>query len=464
MHLSSRLAASGSLALALALGVLPPFVGAATSAGEMCQGQAATIVGTPEQEDVVGTEGDDVIVSGGAARVIALGGDDVICLEESPRFSETRVDAGPGDDTVEAPGPGAHQAVLGTGNDQYDGGAGSDIVRAGGIDGEIETVAHDVVRTGAGSDFVTATTSPARTAFDDLIDLGAGFDTLHLTLPPAISARASIDGGPDPDALFLTSAVSEPAGSDWMLDNVAGTLSTGGTTRLRFAGLENYALDDFAVRSLDFVGGAERETVRGAAIGTADMGAGNDAITLVEPPTGPVDGGVGRDLIVLKTPRATIDLRNGRLDYPAVSRAISGWEDVAVVGDIFRLVGTDGPNAFFARACRLRTSGGKGRDYLRATLASACRGNGLNVFKGGPGNDRAQGFDGRDRLLGGGGKDLLVGNDGDDVMLGGGGSRDKLRGGSGDDRLFGGSGQADLAYGGPGRDLCRAERGAGCER
>ncbi len=53
-------------------------MGTATAAGETCQGQAATIVGTPGGE-ITGTEGADVIVTNDAMRVDALGGDDMVC-------------------------------------------------------------------------------------------------------------------------------------------------------------------------------------------------------------------------------------------------------------------------------------------------------------------------------------------------------------------------------------------------
>ena len=50
----------------------------AAAAGETCQGQAATIVGTPGGQ-IIGTEGADVIVTNDADRVDALGGDDLVC-------------------------------------------------------------------------------------------------------------------------------------------------------------------------------------------------------------------------------------------------------------------------------------------------------------------------------------------------------------------------------------------------
>ena len=69
-----------SLTAAALLGValLVP-VGTATAAGETCQGQAATTVGTPGGQ-ITGTEGADVIVTNGATHVDALGGDDVVCV------------------------------------------------------------------------------------------------------------------------------------------------------------------------------------------------------------------------------------------------------------------------------------------------------------------------------------------------------------------------------------------------
>ena len=68
-----------SLAAVALLGaaLLAP-ISTAAAAGETCQGQAATIVGTPGGQ-ITGTEGADVILTNGAIRVDALGGDDLVC-------------------------------------------------------------------------------------------------------------------------------------------------------------------------------------------------------------------------------------------------------------------------------------------------------------------------------------------------------------------------------------------------
>ena len=67
----------------LGLTVLGPAAMPAQAAGETCRGEAATIVGTGST--LTGTEGRDVIVTGPAGVVDALGGDDLICVTGSVR-------------------------------------------------------------------------------------------------------------------------------------------------------------------------------------------------------------------------------------------------------------------------------------------------------------------------------------------------------------------------------------------
>jgi Ca2+-binding RTX toxin-like protein len=133
--------------LALA-GLVVPLVcalGQATSAAgaapPTCQSLPATM--TSDGGPVTGTQGDDVISTTGLVDISALGGNDVICLEAG------RVDAGPGNDSVQslsaAPSssPVAIVTVLGDGDDtlavssgRYDAslGAGADRVVVGGFD------------------------------------------------------------------------------------------------------------------------------------------------------------------------------------------------------------------------------------------------------------------------------------------------------------------------------------------
>ena len=114
-----RLTLTGAALMGAAL--LVP-MGTATAAAETCQALPATIVGTPGGQ-ISGTEGADVIVTNGATRVDALGGDDRVC----------------------ATGGGGVVAILGAGADTFtDENGGSHQVMAGTLDGaDTET---DVVR------------------------------------------------------------------------------------------------------------------------------------------------------------------------------------------------------------------------------------------------------------------------------------------------------------------------------
>lgn len=121
----------------------------ATAAGETCQGVAATIVGTPEGH-VVGTAGDDVIVSNVAWSVDAGAGDDLICL--SPAEGEllgnvVEVDAGAGDDVVVSEGARNHSHTdLGPGRDEFHG---------GGWDDRVAASLDDTIVVDRGDDYVT---------------------------------------------------------------------------------------------------------------------------------------------------------------------------------------------------------------------------------------------------------------------------------------------------------------------
>jgi Ca2+-binding RTX toxin-like protein len=95
MRLAPLLAASGVVALAVA--------GPARATSHTCEGRAATIVGSPGVGELNGTDGDDVIVTNGSTFVFGLGGNDTICVSGvAPVRATVVVDAGPGDDVVDA--------------------------------------------------------------------------------------------------------------------------------------------------------------------------------------------------------------------------------------------------------------------------------------------------------------------------------------------------------------------------
>lgn len=125
---TATLTAAGVLGVA----VLAP-IAAAPAVAETCRGEAATIVGTPESH-VVGTSGDDVIVSGGAWSVDAGAGDDLVCIppmEGDLLGNVVEVDAGAGDDVVVSEGEHNHSRTdLGPGRDEFHGGGWEDQVEA----------------------------------------------------------------------------------------------------------------------------------------------------------------------------------------------------------------------------------------------------------------------------------------------------------------------------------------------
>ena len=107
-----------------------------------CYGHTATIVGTPESENIVGTLSDDVIVTlEGGDRVHGRGGDDIICG-----------------------GPDLNMIIGGAGDDLIDGGNGSDFL-SGGFD-------EDRIIGGNANDILFGEYG------DDHLEGGAGNDTL----------------------------------------------------------------------------------------------------------------------------------------------------------------------------------------------------------------------------------------------------------------------------------------------
>lgn len=96
--------------------------------GKKCAGRAATIATSGNgPANVVGTPGDDVIVTGnGPDTVDGRGGDDIICTLDG----DDTVRAGAGDDFIHA-GRGDDSVGGQSGNDQVGGGGGNDTVNGG---------------------------------------------------------------------------------------------------------------------------------------------------------------------------------------------------------------------------------------------------------------------------------------------------------------------------------------------
>lgn len=154
-------------ATALVTGALLTSPSSASAVGETCQGKPATIVGTGP--GVVGTPGDDVIVSGSSTGVIADAGNDLICVS-GPNF--VQILAGSGDDVVDASGTTATNPEtetltdLGTGRDRFLGSPFLDTVYSDGTD--------DHVSTGLGRDHVWITITAMPTGVLGSYDGGGG--------------------------------------------------------------------------------------------------------------------------------------------------------------------------------------------------------------------------------------------------------------------------------------------------
>lgn len=134
---------------------LAPVVLAVSPSGAvtpLCDGMAATIVGTDEPDKLIGTEGVDVVALGaGNDSFVGKGGDDVICGDAGV----DRIYPGTGSDTVLG-GTGNDRVFDGPGNDDLDGGDGRDwlLYTSSGADGvQVDAVAGTATSSGGNDTF-----------------------------------------------------------------------------------------------------------------------------------------------------------------------------------------------------------------------------------------------------------------------------------------------------------------------
>lgn len=118
-------------------------LGPSTPPETTCDGQEATIVGTPGNDVLPGTGGADVIAGlGGDDRVTGMSGDDVICGGEG----NDTLDGGSGNDTLDG----------GDGNDTLSGGSGPDALTGGSGDDTLSGGSkNDTLDGGDGADRLT---------------------------------------------------------------------------------------------------------------------------------------------------------------------------------------------------------------------------------------------------------------------------------------------------------------------
>jgi Ca2+-binding RTX toxin-like protein len=458
----------------------------ASAAKAMCQGEAATLVGSVGDRELTGTPGRDVVVTNSVREIDTGDGDDLICVTGHTRGPE--IYAGSGDDVVDARRTrlGA-EATLGDGADSFRGGSGADRVSTGTGDPGDWWRNHDddrdTVSTGRGQDGVTSGDAyDPQVPNNDEIHLGPQHDFVYLHIGAGGVLQAH--GGKDRDRMtILRWSTGDPVFYDNSQGRVwAGTGREPGTLRIKTSvgdfphvevKLDNSNSDRFRYEGtgrherLELLlespeSYAEQPTVHG----TISMRGGDDVVQMQDRQLdGTLRGGRGHDSFRTGI-HATADER--------IRAELGGWislagrdltrlrdlEDLRISADQadVTILGDDEANRLTAAGGTTLVRARKGADEISATIAYGGHGND-EVYAGreghgGPGNDYVGGGGGSQTLTGDKGDDSLRGSRGDDVLRGGPG-RDVLRGGV----------QHDKAYGGKGaRDRCAAEVKRSCER
>ena len=171
-HRTRRTAIGGlalTLAVLLSLGglgtMIAPSAAAPAAPESECFGKAATIVGTPGDDRIRGTNGDDVIVAGrGDDRINGRGGDDLIC----GRSGDDRIRGGGGDDRVRG-WRGEDSVKGGPGDDRLLGGLHDDTLRGNGGDDLLDGgAAQDDCDGGSGANTLVRCEVTENTAPTDL--------------------------------------------------------------------------------------------------------------------------------------------------------------------------------------------------------------------------------------------------------------------------------------------------------
>lgn len=413
--------------LLLVVAWMSPTSASAVAVQETCQGRPATIVGTAGQP-IEGTEQDDVIVANGASKVLALGGDDTICV--NMRGTDL-VQAGPGADSVDGEGTAdGHTVVtaLGSGADSFVGGRAFDVVYGDTKEPGSDTE-RDTISTGPGRDRIFSGAPGMRN--NDVIDSGADADVLNLRGRPG--SGGSIVTGSTSKADDLT--LLDPKPAKWkVVMGQRGRLTANGVSVPVTGG---YRLDvgNLSYRQLVIRGSAFSDVVLADRTKDVEQGrfvarlqGGVDAITVRTGMTGTIVGASKRDFVRLVGPRgeraaagaANINLSMGRIRSDGAVLRIRGFESMEAHGfQRVEYTGTSGADDFYAVACAGFASGLGGSDDLALLATEKCKGSHPGVT-----------------LHGGGGSDELLSGTGGDVLIGGPG-RDQGDGGAGRDRCRG---------------------------
>ena len=391
-------------------------------APDTCLGQAVTIIGTPGA-DLVGTDGADVVVTNGAGTVRTLGGDDLVCITADTRT----VDAGPGNDTVDAgEQPARDTTTLGAGDDTYTGGDGFDFVLTEplGIEGPDDGV--DRVDTGPGGAVVSSGSEGLPNP--DVIVMGTADEGANKVFwrGRQAGADAAILFGSGRAVLYI-SDVYDPR--RWIIDGRRGRVTVGASSVVGWSGSVNrFAVDVYEpheVQDVVFRGSDADESlhIRGPVLLDARMAGGDDTAYLGCGSTQPgssVELGGGWDALLVNLFPCDRAKRVVRLDRHRLLPGVRGGgvEVLTVSARHFRVHGDDHDNVIqVGRGCEGVVHGGGGDDRLL------------------PGDGRGCPRDAGSRLYGDRGDDELTGTSFDDLLVGGRG-RDEAAGRGGTDRCL----------------------------
>lgn len=386
----ARLSVSLLLSTPLAVAALP---GQAVAATPMCQGKAATIVGTKAADRLVGTSGPDVIVGlAGNDLINGRGGDDVICGGDGA----DKINGGVGHDRLYGQRDQRYldRSGVNLNGDSLHGGAGNDLLNAG-WDGRAadlrypDQIRFDVLDRAVQVDLAAGTSR------------GQGRDTI-VTMPEMMVFLSS-----RPDTLVGSSrndhvignggsdVVDLRGGHDSFEDGVGG--NAGRDVIRGGPGVDTFELR----RGRDEVYGDDgHDFVTARQLARFEGGAGNDALTLDVPRTDGlvVDAGPGRDRIDFMGEgrgSARIDARTGKSTFvthgTSVSAEIAGMEEYYLPERPTTFLGTDGPedvSSSLNYPLRARMGGGDDRVWGSARA---------DVLDGGAGRDRVWANNGQDR-------------------------------------------------------------------
>ncbi len=389
--------------------------------GDRVDAADAVLTGAAPNDDLIlGFEGNDTVFAGQGDDVVYGGSDD------------DRVFGDGGNDSLFGD---AGQDILtgGAGNDALDGGTGDDTLKGG--DGD------DALTGGTGNDWLAGENGRDTIVAGggDIVDGGAGGndnDTLDLRgLAPYVLQGLTPDSngnGTDGTVVFVDTD-GNPTGET-----------------IQFTEIETILEDDPTT-------GPD---------GTVEGTAGDDLIDLAY--TGDPEG----DRIDANDAILPGDTRNDDLIYgfDGNDTIMAGdGDDVAYGGSgNDRIYGGDGDDALVGRTGNDILSGGAGDDDLRD-------GQGRDTAFGGSGDDTIRSGEDADSVLGGSGNDLIYGGSGNDVLDGSAGGiglfdnpypplpadpfpdndHDTVYGGSGDDTVRTGD-DADTLFGGDGNDTLDA--------